>query len=158
MMESQVESRALLQSILADQFIFSLVTSHSDAVWVCSCYYAVMASPEPGQMAIVFHSSAESRHGRMMECNQAVLGNLYVQAESIESIRGIQFEGSSVPVSQLALDYSHRAAAVYLQRFGYAREFADLYLWHLQIKSAKITDNRIRFGYKAWWNSHDFGD
>jgi hypothetical protein len=98
-------------------------------------------------MAFVFTSGYETRHIQEVTQNRKVAGNVVLETSIIGKIQGIQFSGTLVRADGDALNH---ASSAYLKRFPFAA-LMDTTLWILEIDYLKMTDNRLGFGKKLFW-------
>ena len=98
---------------------------------------------------LYFWSDPASRHARELARRSTASAALFVDAPSIRELRGAQLEGT---VARLDGHAAERAQARFLSRFPSAAPFlagaASERLFAFRITTAKVTDNRRRFGRK----------
>lgn len=103
-----------VRAILAGEKALTLATCSDGAPWAAAVYFA------PDGFDLIFYSSASSRHCRDLALNPACAAEAHPDAASWRDIRGIQMEGTAMPVSGAA--GKARALACYLAKFPFARE------------------------------------
>ena len=128
---------------LKKHHVLTLATSVENQPWCANCFYAFVE----GEMAFVFTSGEETRHIREVGLNHHVAGSVVLETNVVGKIQGGQFSGVLLPVDKENSQASH----AYLKRFPFAA-LMDTTLWILKIDYLKMTDNRLGFGKKIYWN------
>jgi uncharacterized protein len=123
--------------------VLTLATVSDSGPWTAHCFYAYM----PELQAIVFTTDPETRHGRNMLTNPQVSAGIALETKVIGLIRGIQLTGYAT----LCPAEEGECRKAYLKRFPYALA-VKLDLWILRIDHVKMTDNRLGFGKKLFWD------
>ena len=132
-----------ITTFLQKHHVLTLATISGDQPWVANCFYAFIEE----QMAFVFTSGYETRHIQEVTQNPKVAGNVVLETSIIGKIQGIQFSGNLVKAEGETLA---NASSAYLKRFPFAA-LMDTTLWILEIDYLKMTDNRLGFGKKLFW-------
>jgi uncharacterized protein len=123
--------------------VFTLATVNMNQPWCSNCFYAFVED----EAILVFTSDDDTRHILEATTNPEVAGSIVLETKIVGKIRGIQFTGIlSAPDNELA----GKAKAAYLYRFPYAALMKTT-LWVLHLDSIKMTDNRLGFGKKLYW-------
>ncbi|VFS45324.1 Uncharacterized protein conserved in bacteria [Budvicia aquatica] len=92
-------------------------------------------------------SEAHTRHAELALMNAQVAGTVAAQTKDIALIQGVQFRG------QLKLLEGGKAAMAreqYIKRFPVAK-LASAPVWILTLDHLKMTDNKLGFGKKLYW-------
>jgi len=150
---------ARITRFLKRHHVLTLSTCSEKGSWTAHCFYAYMSDHQ----ALVFTTDPETRHGREMKQTPRVSGGIMLETQVIGKIRGIQFTGTALPVSNVTLAkagaqalreqdpaWAFQARTAYLRRFPFALA-VKLDLWILIIDYIKMTDNRLGFGKKLEW-------
>jgi uncharacterized protein YhbP (UPF0306 family) len=77
-----------------------------------------------------------------------VAGSIALETSVIGKLQGIQMEGKLTEASD---DLLKEIKTAYLKRFPFAL-LMDTKLWFLELTTIKMTDNRLGFGKKLYWN------
>ncbi|MFN8240690.1 MAG: pyridoxamine 5'-phosphate oxidase family protein [Bacteroidales bacterium] len=136
-----IDSRIV--KFLRKHHVLTIATSSGNEPWCASCFYVYMEEDN----ALVFTTSADTRHGREFVDNNLVAGTVVLETNIIGKIRGIQFQGIVSEPEGAAHD---RARGAYLKRFPVAA-LMDTHLWTVRLTHIKMTDNRLGFGKKLIW-------
>ena len=99
------------------------------------------------QGAIVFKSSANTKHGDILTQNNKVAGTILPDNFEPEAIRGIQFDGVAYEEDEDSLT---PAASAYYLKYPIAMAMPGK-IWIIEFQSVKFTDNSKGFGYKRSW-------
>jgi uncharacterized protein len=127
-------------TFLKKHHVLTLATTVDSQPWCANCFYAFLED----EMAFVFTSGVETRHIREAVLNKKVAGSVVLETSIVGKIQGIQFSGNLIPVD------GESAKNAYLKRFPFAA-LMDTTLWVLEIEYLKMTDNRLGFGKKLYW-------
>jgi uncharacterized protein YhbP (UPF0306 family) len=128
---------------LKKHHVLTLATVAEGQAHCANLFYAWM---EPEQ-AFVFTSSLTTKHAADALANSEVAGSVVLESRTVGKLQGLQLRGVMYRPTGEAL---RRAKARYLKRFPYAA-VADLELWLLELRWAKMTDNTLGFGQKIIW-------
>jgi uncharacterized protein YhbP (UPF0306 family) len=99
---------------------------------------------------LAFASDAATRHIIEAAQNEFVAGSIGLETAVVGRIRGIQLEGKLIDPSD---DLLHEISAPYMMRFPVALLMKPR-LWFIELLTVKMTDNRLGFGKKLYWNAH----
>ncbi len=88
----------------------SLATCVSNKPWVCEVHYVF-----DDELNLYFLSIPQRRHSKEIEQNEHVAGNIVIQHEVGEKVRGVYFEGTAEKL--LNVDENHIAYKLYCKRF-----------------------------------------
>lgn len=128
---------------IGEHHVLTLATAFDNVPWTANCFYAWLED----EIAFVFTSDMDTRHIRELEQGDVVAGSVVLETNVIGKIRGIQFTGRLYePDGEL----KKKSRKVYLKRFPYAA-LMKTHLWVLEVDSVKMTDNRMGFGKKRYW-------
>jgi uncharacterized protein YhbP (UPF0306 family) len=130
-------------TFLKKHHVLTLATTVDSQPWCANCFYAFLED----EMAFVFTSGFETRHIREAVLNKKVAGSVVLETSIVGKIQGIQFSGI---LSLVEGDDGESAKNAYLKRFPFAA-LRDTTLWVLEIDYLKMTDNRLGFGKKLYW-------
>lgn len=83
-------------SYLKKNHVFTLCATAGDDLWCASCFY--IADPEA--MMLYFLTEPHTRHCTLMQQNPRVAGTISAQTVTVAKIRGIQFQGEIVTLSE----------------------------------------------------------
>jgi len=128
--------------------VLTLATSAGNRPWCAHCFYAYMEDLQ----TLVFTSEEATRHIREGEEQPMISGGIVLETNIIGRIRGIQLEGELAEPQDLLFQKARKA---YLVRFPYAI-LMDTKIWVVYLTSVKMTDNRLGFGKKIYWQRDDF--
>ncbi len=132
-----------IHEFIRDHHVLTLATCSGEGPWVCSCFYAWVE--EEG--CFVFTSDKNTRHIQEIEKDSRVAGTVHLETETVGKIRGVQFIGR---VFEPLGTGKKKYRKIYLKRFPYAI-LVKTPLWILRVESLKMTDNRLGFGKKLFW-------
>ncbi len=142
-------------AVLHERWVLTLATTAPGeaAPHATPLFYAVVPGEHGEGPRLIFASRPDTTHGRHLgEGPTTVAAGLYLESESIGELRGVQIRGEVVPVPLT----SATAQAAYLARHPGAaallRPDARERLYALTVTWAKLTDNRLGFGYKQEWS------
>ncbi len=137
-------------ALLRERWVLTLATiAPGEAPYTTPLFYAVAPDRRTGPR-LVFASRPESTHGRHLgEGPTTVSAALYLESHNIAELRGVQLRGEVMPTATTA------SLAAYLERHPGAepllRAGARERLYALAVTWAKLTDNRLGFGFKREW-------
>lgn len=112
----------------------NLATAGPAGLWAAAVLY-VHDGPR-----LYFTSVAATRHGQNLIATGAAAGTINDDCTSWLAMKGVQLEGTVVPVDDV--DERARAAAAYLQRFPFAAA-----LWHGETDPARIAADPGTHGF-----------
>ena len=150
-----------ITKFLKRHHVLTLSTQSEDGPWTAHCFYAFLEE----EMALVFTTDEDTRHGQEMLANPVVSGGIVLETKVVGMVRGVQVVGKVEAPTGPRPDKSgqafrgddnhpkalgKRAKRAYLRRFPYAVGM-KLNLWILYIDYLKMTDNRLGFGKKIVW-------
>jgi uncharacterized protein YhbP (UPF0306 family) len=132
-----------IEAFLAKHHLLSLATAADNTPQSASLFYAYDAE----NVAFIVASDGKTEHIRNILLNNMVAGTVALETDAVGKIEGIQFKGLMHAVSQ-------EEGALYFKRFPYARVM-DPQLWKIELADIKLTDNRLGFGKKLYWQRAD---
>jgi uncharacterized protein YhbP (UPF0306 family) len=141
-------------ALLRERWVLTLATTipGEPTPYATPLFYAVTPPQRPGEgPRLLFASRPDSAHGRHLgEGPTTVAAALYLESLAIAELRGVQLRGEVVPTAAAA------SLAAYLERHPGAepllRPGARERLYAFTVTWAKLTDNRLGFGYKREWS------
>jgi len=133
-----------IDSFLRKHHVFTLATARNNVPWCSTCFYAYLDR----EAALVFTSDDSTRHASEMLDNPVASGTVALETKIVGKIQGLQFEGRVFPAGPL---WEDRCRKAYYARFPYAL-LAETHFWVFLLGSVKMTDNRLGFGKKLYWN------
>src|SRR5262245_48161132 len=135
-----------LRELLFERSVLCLATISRAGPWCAPLFYA----PIDGGRALVFVSDPGSRHCRELAADPRAAAGVHLETAVAKEIRGVQLVGR---VQALAGASERRARAAFLRRHplaaGHLAERPRERFFAFAIARAKVTDNRLGFGYKA---------
>lgn len=134
-----------ISEFFRDHHVMSIATSAARDIWCASVFYHFDAE----NRRLLFLTSTDTRHGRLLSADSLVAGTVASQPVEIAAIRGIQFSGKA---QQLQGPAQQAALSAYLQCFPFAQGF-QAPIWAIAIDHAKLTDNSRSFGQKLSWTA-----
>lgn len=129
--------------LIKKHHVLTLATAINNVPYCASCFYAY----DEENNSFIFTSDHKTRHAQEMLANSNVAAAIALETTMIGKIRGIQICGS---VSELKEKEFKLAKKTYLHKFPIAA-LSDLVLWKLIPETMKLTDNRLGFGKKIFW-------
>ena len=122
--------------------IASVCCSADNKPYCFNCFYSVLE--EEG--CIVFKSSADTNHMKILSKNNMVAGTIIASEVSIAKIEGIQFEGLNIEKDKTTL----KAAKSYYLRYPFAITVPGK-LWILELHAIKYTNTTNGIKHKLEW-------
>ena len=124
---------------LSKHHLLSLATAAENRPQSASLFYAYDAEAA----AFVVASEMKTEHIQNVLANNRVSGTVALETAEVGKIEGIQFKGTMQALS-------HKEGVLYFERFPYARVMNPR-LWRIELEQIKLTDNRLGFGKKLYW-------
>lgn len=125
--------------------VLSLATFDENSVWCCNCFYIYL--PETVQFLIT--SDENTKHIEQAIAKPLIAGSIVLETKIIGKIQGIQFTGT---IQKVEKSEYKKYNILYLKRFPYAI-LKSSSLWLINLTQIKMTDNRLGFGKKLFWQS-----
>lgn len=141
-MSAEREQQAIC-NYLIDQHVLTLCTQDEDGLWCANCFYVFDAE----KMCFYLMTDDKARHTQGMLRDGHVVGTVTDQTQTIAHIQGIQYTGIASRVT--AVEQS-QVKSLYCERFPIAR-LKSAPLWQIQLLTVKMTDNKLGFGKKHFW-------
>ena len=129
---------------LKSHHILTLATSNNNEPYCANCFYSFIEEKN----LLIITSDYETRHVQEMIKQNRISGAIALETKIIGKIRGIQFTGI---ISDLKDKDKATARISYLKRFPFAI-LKETALWSIELDYIKMTDNRLGFGKKLYWN------
>jgi len=123
--------------------VMTLATCRDNCPWCCQCFYTYVDS----LCGLVFTSDTTTRHITEALQQPLVAGSIVLETSVVGKLQGIQFEGKLFEAEGELLKEIKTA---YMKRFPFAL-LMDTKLWFIQLLTMKMTDNRLGFGKKLYW-------
>jgi uncharacterized protein YhbP (UPF0306 family) len=128
-----------IELFLSKHHLLSLATAADNRPQSASLFYAYDA----GKVAFVVASEIKTEHIQNVLVNERVSGTVALETSEVGKIEGIQFKGRMQKLTC-------KEGALYFERFPYARVM-NPELWRIELEQIKLTDNRLGFGKKLYW-------
>ena len=128
---------------LAEHHLLSLATSSEGKPHSASLFYAYA----PEQVSFIVASEMKTEHIQNALSNPNVSGTVALETDEVGKIQGIQFQATM----QVA---TKEEGILYFKAFPYAKVMRPT-LWTITMDTIKMTDNRLGFGKKLYWNRTD---
>ena len=124
--------------------VLTLATCRDNKPWCCQCFYVYIEK----LCGLAFSSDTSTRHITEAMQQPHVAGSIVLETSIVGKLQGIQLEGKLVEADGNLLNDIKTA---YIKRFPYTI-LMDTKLWFLELATMKMTDNRLGFGKKLFWN------
>jgi len=123
--------------------VMTLATCCNNQPWCCQCFYVYIDR----LCGLVFTSDETTRHIVEAVGQPFVAGSIVLESKIVGKLQGIQFEGKLTEADD---DLLREIKNAYIKRFPFAL-LMDTKLWFLELTTMKMTDNRLGFGKKLYW-------
>lgn len=130
-----------IEEFLTQHHVLTLATSNATELSACSLFYVY----DEKERVFVVASANDTEHIQNLQHSNKVAGNIPLETKEIGVIRGVQFKATM----QLVED--NRLKKLYYKAYPYALAMLPT-LWKVEIKSFKMSDNRLGFGKKLLWS------
>ena len=140
-MISEMDKRFI--KFLQSHHVMTLATCHDNRPWCCHCFYVYIDN----LCGLAFSSDAATRHIAESIVQPFVAGSIALETIVVGKLQGIQLEGTLIEAEGELLNEIKTA---YLKRFPFSM-LMDTKLWFLELTTMKMTDNRLGFGKKLYW-------
>jgi hypothetical protein len=130
-----------IEEFLREHHVVTLATSNATEPSACSLFYVYDAQ----ERVFVVASAKDTEHIKNLQHSTNVAGNIPLETKEIGVIRGVQFKATM----QLLED--NRLKKLYYKAYPYALAMLPT-LWKIEVKSFKMSDNRLGFGKKILWS------
>jgi uncharacterized protein YhbP (UPF0306 family) len=125
--------------------VLTLATCCDNRAWCCNCFYVYVDR----LCGLVLMSGTATRHIAEAMQQPYVAGSIVLESTVVGKLQGIQLEGKLIDADGELLK---EIKAAYLKRFPFAM-LMETKLWFLEPSTMKMTDNRLGFGKKLYWNA-----
>ena len=122
----------------------TLATCRDNRPWCCQCFYVYVEN----LCGLAFSSDTSTRHIAEAIQQPFVAGSIVLETKIVGKLQGIQLEGKIVEAEGELLE---KIYAAYMKRFPFA-VLMETKLWLFELHSMKMTDNRLGFGKKLYFN------
>lgn len=133
--------REPITRFILEHHVLVLATSQNNTPYTAPLFFAY----DTERNRFVFATDTKTEHGRQMSENAAVSAGIYLETETVGKVQGLQLTGRVVPADK-------EDKKTYFGRFPYALAMHPT-LWRLEPEWMKLTDNRLGFGNKHFWES-----
>ncbi|MEE8588364.1 MAG: pyridoxamine 5'-phosphate oxidase family protein [Sulfurimonadaceae bacterium] len=135
-----------IEVFLAKHHLLSLATSADNVPQSASLFYAYDAE----KVAFVVASDTKTEHIQNVLANENVSGTVALETDEVGKIEGIQFKAKMKMIT-------HKEGALYFKAFPFAKVM-NPQLWSIELEDIKLTDNRLGFGKKLYWQRANNGE
>lgn len=142
-MTDDIRSVNAICQYLTKNHVLTLCTTTAQDLWCASCFYLF----DPVKMAFIIMSEIHTRHAEMALFNPEVAGTVAAQTKNVALIQGIQFRGRLTLLEENAATVAKHQ---YTHRFPVAK-LVTAPVWQLALDEVKMTDNKLGFGSKLYW-------
>ena len=125
---------------LEKHHLLSLATSSENRPHSASLFYAY----NPETVSFIVASDTKTEHIQNVLSNPNVSGTVALETDEVGKIQGIQFQAMMEVATK-------EEGTLYFKTFPYAKVMCPA-LWTITITMIKMTDNRLGFGKKLYWN------
>jgi uncharacterized protein len=132
-----------ISDFITQHHLLTLCTHHQSDMWCANCYYVF----DPTEMKFIIMSDQNTRHGQLMLNTSDVAGTIATEPTHVSEIQGVQFSGQAIKLADNAMGNARDA---YFKQFPIAKNIPSD-VWIITINEIKMTDNRIKFGFKCNW-------
>ena len=132
-----------IQSFILEHHVLTLATVQNNVPWCSHCFYVY----DDIQNCLYVASDEHTRHVKEILENNCVAGAIVLETKTVGKIRGLQFTGIMTKPEGAQMQ---RALKKMLLRCPFAI-ISNTVMWQIQLKYAKVTDNRLGFGTKLIW-------
>lgn len=131
-------------SFLKKNHLMTLSVIFEASSWSANCFYVL----DDENMNLIFVSEQSTKHALGFIDNPIVSGTISKSTNRISLIKGIQFLGKVEKLINLELENGRKK---FLNKFPLAILNDDITFWKLGLNYIKMTDNKIFFGSKTYW-------
>ena len=135
-----------IKVFLAKHHLLSLATSTDNVPQSASLFYAYDAE----KVAFVVASDTKTEHIQNVLANENVSGTVALETDEVGKIEGIQFRAKMKIIT-------HKEGELYFKQFPFAKVM-NPQLWSIELEDIKLTDNRLGFGKKLYWQRANNGE
>lgn len=135
-----------ITDFIKEHHVLTLAVSNNNIPYCANCFYVYS---EEDKM-LIFTSDKDTRHISDSENNTKVAASIVLETKQVGKIQGLQINGKLI---ELKNDILKKANKLYLKKYPYAI-LAKTNMWGINLEYIKMTDNRLGFGKKLIWESH----
>jgi len=128
-----------IELFLSKHHLLSLATLADNVPQSASLFYAYDAQ----NMAFIVASDTKTEHIQNVLRNETVSGTAALETDEVGKIEGIQFKAKMRMIT-------HKEGGLYFKAFPFAKVM-NPQLWSIELEAIKLTDNRLGFGKKLYW-------
>ena len=128
-----------IELFLVKHHLLSLATSAGNVPQSASLFYAYDAH----KVAFVVASDSKTEHIKNVLANDNVSGTVALETDEVGKIEGVQFRATMRMIT-------HKEGELYFRAFPFAKVM-NPQLWSIVLEDIKLTDNRLGFGKKFYW-------
>lgn len=128
-----------VEAFLSKHHLLSLATSAGNVPQSASLFYAYDAE----KVTFVVASDTKTEHIQNVLANDNVSGTVALETDEVGKIEGIQFRAKMKMIT-------HKEGELYFRKFPFAKVM-NPQLWSIALEEIKLTDNRLGFGKKLYW-------
>lgn len=133
----------IILEFLKKHHVLTLATALNNEPWCANCFYSFLKD----ELILVFTSDEKTKHIQDALQNNIVAGSIVLETSIVGKIQGIQLTGL---LTESSGELGSKEQICYLKRFPFA-VLSNTKLWVFTIKTVKMTDNRLGFGKKLYW-------
>ena len=134
----------IILEFLKKHHVLTLATSVNNEPWCANCFYSFLKD----EMIMVFTSDEKTKHIQDALQNCKVAGSVVLETSVVGKIQGAQLAGI---LAESTGEFASKVQMSYLKRFPFA-VLSSTKLWTFTLQTVKMTDNRLGFGKKLYWN------
>jgi len=125
---------------LAKHHLLSLATMKQNRLHSASLFYVY----DSETVSFIVASDTKTEHIQNVIANRDVSGTVALETDEVGKIQGIQFTAKMQEATK-------EEGVLYFKAFAYAKVMRPT-LWLITLETIKMTDNRLGFGKKLYWN------
>ncbi|MDY7544441.1 MULTISPECIES: pyridoxamine 5'-phosphate oxidase family protein [unclassified Cryobacterium] len=138
---------AAIDRYIASHHVVSLAASAENSVWAANVFYSFDL---PGRR-LLFVTSPNTAHGRLMLANPTVAATISTQEKDVTKLQGIQLRGTSTLLAGAEADRGRKLFAA----ISPVPIIVNVALWALAPTYLKMVDNSRGFSHKEEWPQLD---
>ncbi|MHC1480231.1 hypothetical protein ACYJW8_08260 [Frateuria aurantia] len=135
-----------IDQVIAEYHVMSLASSAGGELWAAPLFYVFDAT----EMRLIFVTEPGSCHGRLLLADDRAVVTISGQLHDVAQLRGLQMRGTARPVQVHTEDHI-QVDRLYRWHFPIPAHLTPCY-WAFSPGHIKLTDNRVRFGFKEYWD------
>lgn len=128
-----------IELFLSKHHLLSLATSADNVPQSASLFYAY----DHTKVAFVIASDTKTEHIQNVLRNDTVSGTVALETDEVGKIEGVQFRAKMKMITS-------KEGGLYFKAFPFAKVM-NPQLWSIELEVIKLTDNRLGFGKKLYW-------